>query len=178
MRLESVDGGARRAAESGAQGPFFPFFPMYSFCDGATGNQVWAESGTTDDQSLDSTGDNFTLRLIDIAKEKAQTATVPIRPLMIGGEEKYVIDGVSKLAGDTWLLRTRFECCGKREIPVPLPVTIKWAGDTLVITLTDLSIPGMGSYTARVILYRDQYAGTWSGQKGGGQVFGKIVRTH
>ena len=81
------------------------------------------------------------------------------------------------MAGDTWLLRTRFECCGKREVPVPLPVTIKWAGDTPVITLTDLAIPGMGSYTARVVLYRDQYAGTWSGKKGGGQVFGKIVRT-
>jgi len=48
-----------------------------------------------------------------------------------------------------------------RDIPLPLPVTIKWAGDTPIITLTDLSIPGMGTYTARVILYRDQSAGTW-----------------
>jgi len=94
----------------------------------------------------------------------------------IGGEERYVIDGVSKLTGETWLLRTRLQCCGSKDLPAPLPVTIKWAGDTPVITLTDLSIPGMGTYTARVVLYRDQYAGTWSGKKGGGQVFGKIVR--
>jgi hypothetical protein len=93
----------------------------------------------------------------------------------ISGEEKYVIEGVSKLAGDTWLFRSRLQY-GGHDIPVPLPVTIKWAGDTPVITLTDLSIPGMGTYTARVILYRDQYAGTWSGKKGGGQIFGKIVR--
>ncbi len=93
----------------------------------------------------------------------------------VGGEERYVIDGVSKLAGDTWMLRTRLQCCGNKEVPVPLPVSIKWAGDTPVITLTDLSIPGMGTYSARVVLYRDQYAGTWNGQKGGGQVFGKIV---
>jgi hypothetical protein len=91
------------------------------------------------------------------------------------GEEKYVIEGVSKLAGDTWLFRSRLQY-GGHDIPLPLPVTIKWAGDTPVITLTDLSIPGMGTYTARVILYRDQYAGTWSGKKGGGQIFGKIVR--
>ena len=91
------------------------------------------------------------------------------------GEEKYVIEGVSKLAGDTWLFRTRLQY-GGHDIPLPLPVTIKWAGDTPVITLTDLSIPGMGTYTARVVLYRDQYAGTWSGKKGGGQIFGKIVR--
>lgn len=94
----------------------------------------------------------------------------------ISGEEQYVIDGLSKLAGDTWLLRTRLQCCGGNEVPVPVPVAIKWAGDTPVITLTDLSIPGMGTYTARVVLYRDQYAGTWSGKKGGGQIFGKIVR--
>lgn len=94
----------------------------------------------------------------------------------ISGEERYIIDGVSKLTGDTWLIRSRMQCCGQKEIPVPVPVTIKWAGDTPVITLTDLSIPGMGTYTARVVLYRDQYAGTWSGKNHGGQLFGKIVR--
>jgi len=67
------------------------------------------------------------------------------------GEEKYVIEGISKMAGDTWLFRARLQY-GGRDIPVPLPVTIKWAGDTPVITLTDLSIPGMGTYTARVLL--------------------------
>ena len=93
----------------------------------------------------------------------------------ISGEEKYVIDGVSKLTGETWLFRARFQYAG-RDLPIPIPVTIKWAGDTPVITLTDVSVPGMGTYTARVVLYRDQYAGTWSGKKGGGQMFGKIVR--
>lgn len=91
------------------------------------------------------------------------------------GEEKYVIEGVSKVASETWLFRCRLQY-GGHDIPLPLPVTIKWAGDTPVITLTDLSIPGMGTYTARVILYRDQYAGTWSGKKDGGQILGKIVR--
>ena len=93
----------------------------------------------------------------------------------ISGEEKYVIESVSKLSGDTWLFHSRFQYSG-HDIPLPLPVTIKWAGDTPVITITDLAIPGMGSYTARVVVYRDQYAGTWSGKKGGGQMFGMIVR--
>ena len=62
-----------------------------------------------------------------------------------------------------------------RELPVPIPVVIKWAGDTPVITLTDMPIPGFGTYTARVVLYRNQYAGTWSGKNNGGQLFGKIV---
>jgi hypothetical protein len=92
----------------------------------------------------------------------------------ISGEEKYVIESVSKLTGDTWLFRSRFQYDG-HDIPLPIPVTIKWAGDTPVITITDLAIPGMSTYTARVVLYRDQYAGTWSGAKGGGHIFGKIV---
>jgi hypothetical protein len=91
------------------------------------------------------------------------------------GPEQYSIDGVNHMSGDLWLFRTRLRHGGK-EIPVPIPLTVKWAGDTPVITLTDLAIPGVGTYTARVVLYRDQYAGTWSGEKGGGQLFGRIVR--
>jgi hypothetical protein len=91
------------------------------------------------------------------------------------GEEKYVIEKVSKLTGETWLFQARMQY-GGHDIPVPVPVVIKWAGDTPVITVTDLKIPGMGTYTARVLLYRDQYAGTWSAKDHGGQMFGKIVR--
>jgi hypothetical protein len=93
----------------------------------------------------------------------------------LSGEERYYIDSVTHTMGDTWLFRTRLKHSG-REIPVPIPLTVKWAGDTPVITLTDLTIPGVGTYTARVVLYRDQYAGTWSGGKTGGQLFGKIIR--
>ena len=92
----------------------------------------------------------------------------------IAGDENYVIEDVSKVTGETWLIHSRIQY-GTHEVPVFVPVTIKWAGDTPVITMTDLSIPGMGTYTARVLLYRGQYAGTWSGKKGGGQIFGKIV---
>jgi hypothetical protein len=91
-------------------------------------------------------------------------------------EERYSIDGVTHLAGDNWLFRTRLNY-SDREIPVPIPLTVRWAGDTPVITLTDLAIPGVGTFTARVLLYRDQYAGTWSGEGGGGQLFGRIVKT-
>lgn len=93
----------------------------------------------------------------------------------LSGEERYSIEKVSKMAGDTWIFQTRVKY-GSTDLPVPIPLTIRWAGDTPVITLTDLSIPGLGTFTARVLLYRDQYAGTWSGEKAGGQLFGRIVR--
>ena len=93
------------------------------------------------------------------------------------GEERYIIDKVSKLAGDTWLFQARIQY-GSHDVPLPVPVTIKWAGDTPVITLTDLKLPGLGTFTARVLLYRDRYAGTWSATDHGGEMFGKILRQH
>ena len=90
-------------------------------------------------------------------------------------EEKYTIKKISKIAGGLWLFQVRIQY-GSHDVTVPLPLNVKWAGDTPIITLTDLSIPGLGTYTARVIIYRDQYAGTWSAGKVKGQLFGRIVR--
>ncbi len=92
----------------------------------------------------------------------------------LSGEERYAIDGMTKIGGKTWLLRTRMKL-GEKEIPLPVPVTIEWAGDTPMIQVTDVAMPG-GPYSARVLLYKDQYAGTWLGPGRGGQLFGKIVR--
>jgi hypothetical protein len=92
----------------------------------------------------------------------------------LSGEERYSIDRVARMGGDVWMFQARMKLSG-HEIPLPIPVTIKWAGDTPVIEVTDMAIPGMGSYTARVVLYRDHYAGTWSGKDHGGQLFGNIV---
>jgi hypothetical protein len=93
----------------------------------------------------------------------------------ISGKEEYVIEKVSKVSGDRWLFHTTMKLAS-RELTVPIPITILWAGDTPVITLTDLAIPGVGSYSARVLLFRDHYAGSWIGDEGGGHVFGDIVR--
>ena len=90
-------------------------------------------------------------------------------------EEKYTIEKVSKIKDGLFLFRARLQY-GKRDITVPLPLAVEWAGDTPMVTLTDLSMPGVGTYTARVLFYRGQYAGTWSGKGAGGHLFGKIVK--
>ena len=63
---------------------------------------------------------------------------------------------------------------GKTDIKVPIPLTILWAGDTPMISMTDFSIPGMGTFTTRIFFYGDRYAGTWQHGKAGGHMFGKI----
>ena len=90
-------------------------------------------------------------------------------------EEKYTITKVTKLSNDYWLFFARVQY-GGRDVTVPLKLEVKWAEDTPIITLTDLELPNLGTYTARVIIYRGQYAGTWSGGKHGGHLFGIITK--
>ncbi len=91
------------------------------------------------------------------------------------GPERYKIDSVTKSSGETWIFKARMTHEGK-EVAVPIPITIKWAGSAPVITLEDFTIPGFGTWTAHVVLSGNQYAGTWSGKRGGGQMYGKIVK--
>ncbi|HUY33523.1 MAG TPA: hypothetical protein VMV69_12305 [Pirellulales bacterium] len=87
-------------------------------------------------------------------------------------KEKYKLKSVKKLTGDHWL----FEYQYGKDAAIPLPLEVKWAGDTPVITLTDAKIPGVGTFTARVLFYRGEYAGTWAAGDHGGKLFGKIVK--
>jgi hypothetical protein len=91
------------------------------------------------------------------------------------GPERYKIESVTKVGGETWMFNATMNYSGK-EISFPIPITVKWAGKAAVITMEDLTIPTVGTWTAHIVLSGDQYAGTWSGEKGGGQMFGKIER--
>lgn len=53
-------------------------------------HQIYAGAATTDQSLSNSATYKFTLTLLDVAVEKAKTLEVPIRPIMIGGEAKYV----------------------------------------------------------------------------------------
>lgn len=91
-------------------------------------------------------------------------------------EERYTIRKVTPLGNDRWRFDARVQY-GNLDVTVPIPLSVLWAGDTPVITLTDMTIPGLGTYTARVLVYRGAYAGTWSGSNYGGQMFGRVERT-
>ena len=91
-------------------------------------------------------------------------------------EEKYSISSATKVSKDYWLITARIQYAG-RDVTVPVPVKVLWAGDTPIITVTDLGVPGLGTYTARVMVYRDLYTGTWFGPGHGGLMSGSIVKT-
>jgi hypothetical protein len=91
--------------------------------------------------------------------------------------EEYVISGATKVGtGDVWLVTSRIRY-GSVDVTVPVPVEVKWAGETPVITLDEVTIPGLGTFSSRVVLDRGRYAGTWTHDKVGGHMFGTIVAT-
>ncbi len=103
--------------------------------------------------------------------DQPQARPEPAKPK----EDRYTLTKVTKLYGDNWLFVARIQF-GDKDVSVPILLPVKWAGDTPVITVTDAKIPGLGTYTARVMFYRDEYAGTWSGGNHGGHLWGKIER--
>lgn len=88
--------------------------------------------------------------------------------------EKYTITGASKSGGDVWIIYAKMQYRGK-ELTVPVPIQLKWAGDTPVITLDNVNVSG-GTYSARVLVYDKTYAGTWSAGDHGGMLHGMIKK--
>lgn len=98
-------------------------------------------------------------------------------PLTEPKSEAYHIVSAAKLSDDYWLISARIEV-DEKNVTVPVPVRVEWAGDTPVITLDDIPIPTMGTYSARVMFFRGFYSGTWlSNTKNyGGILAGRMVR--
>lgn len=90
-------------------------------------------------------------------------------------DDKYTIVSVNKLGGEAWIIHARIQY-GNKDFVAPIPVQVKWAGDTPVITLDEIGMPGgQGTYSARVLIYNKTYAGTWSGGDHAGLLNGVVT---
>ncbi|MAZ94973.1 MAG: hypothetical protein CMJ73_02900, partial [Planctomycetaceae bacterium] len=91
-------------------------------------------------------------------------------------KEEYTITKVEKMEdGDYWKIHARIKY-GNQDVTLPLPLEVKWAGNTPVITLDNVLIPLLGTFSARVVIINGKYAGTWTHGKNGGHLFGTIKK--
>ena len=91
-------------------------------------------------------------------------------------EEAYEIESATKLNNDDyWTILARIKY-GKYDLKVPVTLKVLWAGDTPVMSLTDLTIPLMGTFTARVMFYDNRYVGTWQHGEKGGHMLGYVKK--
>jgi len=91
--------------------------------------------------------------------------------------EAYWIVSAQKVdEGDLWLLKARIKYANK-DITLPVPIEIQWAGDTPVMTMTNMAIPGLGDkFSTRVVIYDGLYSGTWAHGPVKGHLYGTIAK--
>ncbi|MEM7313882.1 MAG: hypothetical protein AAF497_12095, partial [Planctomycetota bacterium] len=88
--------------------------------------------------------------------------------------DRYDIKKVKKMKkGDFWVITARIKY-GDKDRRFPVPVEVKWAGNTPVITVDSVTIPGMGTFDARVLIKGKRYAGTWRHDDVVGHMFGML----
>ena len=101
--------------------------------------------------------------------------TIDGRPLNKLEEEKYEIKSAKKLDGDDnlWEISTRIKY-GDKDLVVPVPIQVEWVGRTPVMVLDSITIPGLGTFSARVLFHDRKYSGTWKHDNVGGHLFGRV----
>ncbi len=97
------------------------------------------------------------------------------KPLTELKPDGYEIKKVHKLKpdGDLWAIHASIQYDG-RNMVIPVPVHVLWAGSTPVIVLDDMMVPGYGKFSARIVFHGTRYAGTWQHDAEGGHLFGTI----
>jgi hypothetical protein len=91
--------------------------------------------------------------------------------------DKYTLGEVKKVdaAKNLWVFPTRIQYSDK-DFTIPLTLPIEWAGDTPVVVVDNVGLPGMGTFSARVLFFNDHYAGYWQHGDSTGNLFGTIHR--
>jgi hypothetical protein len=89
--------------------------------------------------------------------------------------ERYELSSVDKVGDNQWRFNARMKY-GNIDVTLPVVVTMVWAGDTPMITMTDFTIPSLGTFTARVAFYGDRYFGSWQHGNFGGHMLGRIEK--
>ncbi len=90
-------------------------------------------------------------------------------------ESYYILSAEKMDDGDWWKLTARIKY-STYDLTVPMAMEIKWAGETPVITVDQMAVPGMGTFDARVLIRKGNYAGTWAHDQVGGQLFGRLEK--
>jgi hypothetical protein len=133
---------------------------------------------------LGSTIDASTLPAAERAFAERMRDVALVGTFTIAGQEgrapqvdRYEISSVEKVGENTWRFNARMDCCGAAgQAGIPIVVPMHFVGDTPVITMTDTTLPGIGTFTVRLFFYGDRYAGTWQHGDVGGLMSGRIEK--
>lgn len=89
--------------------------------------------------------------------------------------ERYDLGEVRKVGDGLWQIRARIRY-GEHDVELPITLPVDFAGDAAVIRVDKVGFPGLGEYSARVLIQGGKYAGYWEGAGHGGHLFGELTR--
>ena len=141
------------------------------FAGGWVVGRLGIGSSSVDVVSLTDLERQFTARMRNVTL--IGSFTVDGREDRTPREDRYQIESVRKVGDDVWQFRAMVPG-GDNVVPIVVPM--RWVGDTPMITMTDASLPMMGTFTVRLFFYGDRYAGTWQHGEVGGLMSGRIER--
>lgn len=101
----------------------------------------------------------------------------PLRDGVLGDErggDSYQIEGVTQTGGENWVVRAKLTY-RQREFVLPIPVKVRFVGETAIMIVDGLAIPEGGTYSARLMFHDRTYSGVWTGGRAGGMLYGVIT---
>jgi hypothetical protein len=105
--------------------------------------------------------------------------TVSDAPEAAPRSERYDLGEVRKVSQQDgrglWLFPTRIRY-GDKDVTLPITLPVEFAGDAAVIRVDKIGFPGLGVYSARVLVHGGKYAGYWEGSGHGGHLFGVLEK--
>ncbi len=105
--------------------------------------------------------------------------TVSDAPDAAPRSERYDLGEVRKVGQQEgqglWIFPTRIRY-GDKDVTLPITLPVDFAGDTAVIKVDNIGFPGLGVYSARVLVHGGKYAGYWEGGGHGGHLFGVLEK--
>jgi hypothetical protein len=103
--------------------------------------------------------------------------TVDGKPLDKLNEERYEIRKAKKISSDSnaWEITTRIKY-GDKDLEIPVEINIEWVDRTPVMVMDSIPLPGLGTFSARVVFHDKKYAGTWKHDEVGGHLFGRVEK--
>jgi hypothetical protein len=75
---------------------------------------------------------------------------------------------------DTWVFEYSMSYGGNEAKPLEIPVRVVFADGTPMLTMTEQEVPGLGTFSVRLIFHGDRYAGMWSNGPVGGHMWGVV----
>jgi hypothetical protein len=144
--------------------------------EGASGTE--AASGTEPDSATEGASrEELEKKLAETLSGATLSGLFSVRGVNEGrpvAADHYQLGVVKKLDNGRWLFRAQVRL-NDREAILPLSFPVEWAGETPVIIIRGVPMPGLGTYSARVLIFDGQYAGTWREGERVGTMFGEIL---